>query len=66
MVTGGASGLGKAVVERLYGRGYNVAILDIPSSKGAEVASQLGDRAIFTAADVRKRSQTSDTFFSNI
>jgi NAD(P)-dependent dehydrogenase (short-subunit alcohol dehydrogenase family) len=39
IVTGGASGMARATVERLHERGAEVAILDLPSSAGAEVAA---------------------------
>lgn len=56
VVTGGASGLGKATVETLARGGARVAILDLPQSKGAEVAKSLGPNAIFTPANVRDPS----------
>ncbi len=52
LVTGGASGLGRATVERIVASGGRAAILDRPASAGAEVARQLGKNALFVAADV--------------
>jgi NAD(P)-dependent dehydrogenase (short-subunit alcohol dehydrogenase family) len=52
VVTGGASGLGLATVKALLGEGAQVVILDLPSSRGEEVAKELGDRARFGPADV--------------
>lgn len=52
LVTGGASGLGRAAVGSLLGAGASVVILDLASSDGETVAKELGDRAIFSAADV--------------
>ena len=52
VITGGASGLGRATAERLHGGGGNVVLLDLPRSPGKEVAAGLGDRALFAAADV--------------
>jgi NAD(P)-dependent dehydrogenase (short-subunit alcohol dehydrogenase family) len=52
IITGGASGLGRATAARLVAAGAHVAILDRPASAGAEVAAQLGKAAAFTAADV--------------
>jgi NAD(P)-dependent dehydrogenase (short-subunit alcohol dehydrogenase family) len=52
LVTGGASGLGRATVERLIAIGGRAAILDRPASSGAEVARQLGKNALFVPADV--------------
>jgi NAD(P)-dependent dehydrogenase (short-subunit alcohol dehydrogenase family) len=50
VVTGGASGLGAATVQRLTREGAKVVILDLPSSPGSQVAADLG--ATFIAADV--------------
>src|SRR5205814_1823606 len=52
VVTGGASGLGRATAERLLAAGATVALLDRPASAGAEAAKAMGQRAIFTPADV--------------
>ncbi|MBI5497951.1 MAG: 3-hydroxyacyl-CoA dehydrogenase [Deltaproteobacteria bacterium] len=52
LVTGGASGLGRAVVERLVGAGMNVVILDREKSEGATVAAGLGKAAHFEPSDV--------------
>lgn len=52
IVTGGASGLGEAVVRKIVADGGKVSILDRPQSKGPEVAAALGSSAIFTPADV--------------
>ena len=51
VVTGGASGLGRATAARLAGAGARVAILDRPASPGADVAKSLGEAAVFTPAD---------------
>ncbi len=50
VVTGGASGLGRASAEALVARGGQVVILDLPSSAGEAVAKELG--AHFVPADV--------------
>jgi NAD(P)-dependent dehydrogenase (short-subunit alcohol dehydrogenase family) len=54
VVTGGASGLGAATAREIVARGGRVAILDLPTSKGEEVAASLGEAAIFRPADVRE------------
>jgi NAD(P)-dependent dehydrogenase (short-subunit alcohol dehydrogenase family) len=50
VVTGGASGLGRASAERLLGGGARVVIVDLPTSQGAETAREIG--ATFVAANV--------------
>ena len=52
LVTGGASGLGRATAERFLAGGAKVVILDREQSNGAEVAKQLGERCAFAPADV--------------
>jgi NAD(P)-dependent dehydrogenase (short-subunit alcohol dehydrogenase family) len=47
LVTGGASGLGRATVEALLDAGANVVVVDLPTSAGGAVATELGDRAAF-------------------
>jgi NAD(P)-dependent dehydrogenase (short-subunit alcohol dehydrogenase family) len=57
VVTGGASGLGRASVERLVKLGAKVVIADLPNSAGAEVAKEIGDAVSFVAADVTDPDQ---------
>jgi NAD(P)-dependent dehydrogenase (short-subunit alcohol dehydrogenase family) len=52
LVTGGASGLGRATAEELHRGGANVVIVDLGSSPGEAVAKELGDRARFAPTDV--------------
>jgi NAD(P)-dependent dehydrogenase (short-subunit alcohol dehydrogenase family) len=52
LVTGGASGLGLATVERLHAGGASVVILDLPGSNGQAAAADLGPRVTFAAGDV--------------
>ncbi|NXT94091.1 HCD2 dehydrogenase, partial [Anhinga rufa] len=52
LVTGGASGLGRATTERLVEQGARVVLLDLPASPGAQLAKELGERCAFAPADV--------------
>ncbi len=56
LVTGGASGLGRATAEALTRRGASVTIVDLPTSAGAELAAEL-PRARFVAADVTSEEE---------
>jgi NAD(P)-dependent dehydrogenase (short-subunit alcohol dehydrogenase family) len=57
LVTGGASGLGLATVRELLKAGASVVILDLPGSKGEEVASELGEKTTFVGADVTAETE---------
>lgn len=52
LVTGGASGLGRATAERFVREGAKVIICDLPKSEGSDVASKLGGNAFFVPTDV--------------
>ena len=60
IITGAASGLGRATAERFVKEGGKVLMIDLPSSKGAEVASALGTNAMFVGADVTSEEQVSN------
>jgi NAD(P)-dependent dehydrogenase (short-subunit alcohol dehydrogenase family) len=52
IVTGGASGLGLAVANRIVHAGGRVAIFDLSVPQGSAAAAALGERAAFFAVDV--------------
>lgn len=52
IVTGGASGLGAACVRAFHAKGARVAVFDLSDSRGRDLASQLGERAIYAHVDV--------------
>ena len=56
VVTGGASGLGLAVANRIVLAGGKVTLLDVNEAQGTAAAAALGDRAAFIATDVTDES----------
>ena len=63
IVTGGASGLGLAVVNQLAKKGMAVAIIDISAEKGEELEQYLvsqGKNVAFFKADVTNQSETKE------
>ncbi|MEG9225419.1 3-hydroxyacyl-CoA dehydrogenase [Aeromicrobium sp. Sec7.5] len=56
LVTGGASGLGRATVEALVAKGAKAVVLDLPGA-GDDVATALGDAVRVVGADVRDADQ---------
>jgi NAD(P)-dependent dehydrogenase (short-subunit alcohol dehydrogenase family) len=65
VVTGGASGIGHAVVERLARDDFTVVILDINEESGKQVAAEIqrrGKPAAFIALDVTREADVQKTF----
>ena len=56
IVTGGAGGLGEAVVRRLHAEGVKVVIADLADSKAASLADELGESVIYSRTDVTDES----------
>ncbi|XP_021565027.1 3-hydroxyacyl-CoA dehydrogenase type-2 isoform X2 [Carlito syrichta] len=52
VITGGASGLGLATVERLVRQGAAAVLLDLPNSGGEAQAKKFGKSCVFAPADV--------------
>jgi NAD(P)-dependent dehydrogenase (short-subunit alcohol dehydrogenase family) len=57
VVTGGASGLGRATVLALHGRGAKVGIVDRDGERAQALAKELGERAWASVADVADEAQ---------
>ena len=57
VITGGASGLGRACARALADAGATVVIADLPSSAGQQFAEELGGGATFVATDVTNEEQ---------
>ncbi|MGG1662011.1 SDR family NAD(P)-dependent oxidoreductase [Brevibacillus sp. NRS-1366] len=63
IVTGGASGLGLAVVNRFIEKGYAVTIVDVAEEKGSQIVHQLreqGAEAHFITGNVTDQEQARD------
>lgn len=56
VITGGASGLGNAVAQRLISAGAKVTLLDVNEAAGQAAAKALGAGAFFQTVDVSKES----------
>jgi NAD(P)-dependent dehydrogenase (short-subunit alcohol dehydrogenase family) len=52
IVTGGASGLGRGVVEGCAAEGARVVVADVNAERGEALAAELGERVAFCATDV--------------
>lgn len=56
-ITGGASGLGYAVAQRLIAEGASVCLLDVQDDKGQAAAQALGPKASYVRTDVTHEAQ---------
>jgi len=60
LVTGAASGIGRATAERLAGEGARICAVDVDDRTGADVAAALGGH--FVRADMGERTDVDRTF----
>ncbi|KAF5732707.1 secoisolariciresinol dehydrogenase isoform X2 [Tripterygium wilfordii] len=60
LITGAATGIGKATAEKFIQNGAKVVIADIQPQLGQETAKELGPNAAFIACDVTKESDLSN------
>jgi NAD(P)-dependent dehydrogenase (short-subunit alcohol dehydrogenase family) len=54
VITGGASGIGRATTIRLQKLGYVVLVIDVDSAQGLKLVEELGSKVHFFQWDVRK------------
>ncbi|OAL39413.1 hypothetical protein AYO20_01283 [Fonsecaea nubica] len=52
IVTGGASGIGLAVVEHLVDADWSVTVVDLNTTTGVQIAERFGDRVLFVRGNV--------------
>jgi NAD(P)-dependent dehydrogenase (short-subunit alcohol dehydrogenase family) len=57
IVTGGASGIGRGIVERFLTEGAKVVIADVETERGEALAATLGTGAVFQQTDVSEPEQ---------
>ena len=57
VVTGGATGIGRATVERFVAEGASVLIADVQDAVASDLAQSLGQRVAFQHCDVSKASE---------
>jgi NAD(P)-dependent dehydrogenase (short-subunit alcohol dehydrogenase family) len=55
IVTGGASGIGRATAELFVAEGAKVVVADVDEARGEAFAAELGDAGVFRRTDVSKR-----------
>lgn len=61
-VTGGATGIGRAIASALAAQGVSVAIGDLDAAAAGQAASDLGGQATALEVDVRKRASVQAAF----
>ncbi len=60
IVTGGASGIGRATVELFVKEGANVVLADVDTARGEELVAQLGKAALFKRTDVSNAGEVQE------
>lgn len=66
IVTGGAKGIGKKVVQGIHNGGGTVAVLDIDNSAGKNLLGELGNNDCYYHMDQANREEVNTIFRQNI
>ena len=56
LITGAASGIGRATAQRFYDEGANICLVDMPELKESELEHQFPERMTYLQADITKES----------
>jgi NAD(P)-dependent dehydrogenase (short-subunit alcohol dehydrogenase family) len=68
-VTGGAQGIGRAIVEKFHSEGARVALLDIDEERGSAVATTLGESSpgvLFMRCDITREADVERAFAATV
>jgi NAD(P)-dependent dehydrogenase (short-subunit alcohol dehydrogenase family) len=57
IVTGGASGIGRGIVEKFVAEGARIVVADVETDRGEALAAELGADAVFRRTDVSDPEQ---------
>ncbi|HET7742432.1 MAG TPA: SDR family NAD(P)-dependent oxidoreductase, partial [Mycobacterium sp.] len=66
IVTGGASGIGRGIVERFHGEGAKVVIADIQDDLGETLAAELGGMAVYHHTDVSDQAHIAELIAATV
>lgn len=66
IITGGAKGIGKEVVQGIHNGGGTVAVLDIDNSAGKNLLGELGNNDCYYHMDQANREEVNTIFRQNI
>jgi len=57
LVTGGANGIGTAIVRAFHSQGATVSFCDVDERSGAQLAAELGERVLFQRVDLTEEKE---------
>ena len=60
LITGAASGIGRAIAKQLVDAGHRVVLADLDLAGATELAQSLGDKAVALQLDVTDRARVDD------